>query len=149
MDNTISQEGFASVEDANGVQSNQQLTLINLQDFTITSVRTISELQKEIKTAKQMLKDAIEGNSTYHENKERVKEVTSVLKQTKEGILSQPSVAAIKEKIKDLNNELKEKRSEVSDYAMEVFRMTGATEFEKDGETYDIVAVANVVKRHQ
>lgn len=149
MDNAVSQEGFASVDDNNGAQQNQQLTLVDLQQYTISSVRSINSLQKDLKNARQMLKDAIEGNSTYHENKERVNEVTSVLKQTKEGILSQPSVAAIKQKIKDLTLELKDKNAEVSEAAMQIFRETGAQEFEKDGETYDIVAVARVVKRHQ
>lgn len=127
--------------------SDPQLTLFSLQDLAITTTRTLQGIQEELKTATQMLTDAYKNDPTFHEEDLKVKEVRTGLDQAKLVVSKQPSVLAIQNKIRELRNEAKEKKSAISDYAIEVLRQTQSNQFVKDGETFEIVTVAKLIKR--
>lgn len=142
----ISQEGFATLDETNAVEQNEQLTLFSLQELAVNTTRTIERVQEELKTAQEMLKDAYENNATYKEKKEALKEPTQALKGVKTELSRLPEMIALSDKVKELKNEVKEKRQSVSEYALEVYRLTGNNEFERDGSRYEIRTVAKLVK---
>lgn len=142
MDQGLSQDGFPVL----GEQT-EQMTLFDMQSLVVKKTGSIQSLQEQIKTTNDMLVDALKNNPVYKEREDKVKEQRDVLATIKQQINSQPSVVALTNKVRDLRNELKEKRSEVSVVALEVYRKTGNTEFEQEGETYEIKTVARVVKR--
>lgn len=145
----ISQEGFQTAEEYNSKPENQQMTLFSLQELAVSNTNSIEEIQKQLKTATEMYNDSFANDAKFKEEQEKVKDQQKSLKVVKANIERQPSVIAMANKVKELKNELKEKKASVSDYAMEVFRMSGNTEFEKDGKTYDIKTVAKLVERKQ
>lgn len=154
MDGQISQQDFPvlgdPIIDTPVVEAKEgQLELFSLQELTINNSNTISVLKEQIKTTTEMVTEALEASEAYRQTKEEIKEKQRILNQTKASITQQPSISAQVDALKNLRQELKEKKAEISDYAMEVFRMTGANEFEKDGEIFDIVTSAKLVKRHE
>ena len=147
MDNNISQEGFPTLEDLQ--PQNQQLTLFSLQDLAVKNTFSLSTLSEQLKTATQMYNDAFLNHAQYHEAQEKVKEATKALKVVKEQIGRQPAMIELESKMTEIKNEMKEKKGSISSYALEIFRQTGQTEFDKDGEVYEIKTVAKLVKRKQ
>lgn len=125
----------------------EQQVLFDLQEMSVNTTKSMTQLKKDLKEAKQMLKDIYAGNNTYVSHEETTKAVSQQLKQTKESINSQPSTAQIVDKIKSLRSDLKEKEEVVSDYALEYSRISGEQEFEKDGEVFVIVRKAKLVSR--
>lgn len=144
MDTGISQDGFPVLG-----ENPEQLSLFSLQDMAIKSTKTVFEMKKQLKTVREMVSDALVSNSIYHDQHEKVKEVAKQLNVIKGQIESQDSIVALKAKMKTIRQEIKEKNMAVSDYTIEVIRQTGKTEFEKDGEMYEIKSVARLIKRRQ
>jgi len=149
MDDTISQEGFQTLDMQDATQRNEQMTLFDMQTLAVKKTGSISELQKQIKVATEMLTDTFKNNAEYHSQEERAKEAGKPLKEVKAIIERTPEVISLKTRLKELKNELKEKRSEVSEYALEVYRQTGQREFDLNGEVYEINTVAKLSKRKQ
>jgi predicted RNase H-like nuclease (RuvC/YqgF family) len=143
-ENTVSQEGFPTLEDQDG----QQL-LFNLQELAVNNTHSIEQLQKDLKTTQEMITDAFKSDARYKEEDERVKDQSKSLRQIKASINERPEMQSLLLKSKDLKRELKDKKTAVSDYALEVMKRTGSTEFEKDGEVFEIKTVAKLVKRRQ
>jgi len=142
----LSQEGFTTLEDYQ--KANQgQLTLFDMQDLAVKKTVTLAQLQEQLKKANEMFNDAFKNEPSFRERESRVKQESSSLNEVKLQIKRQPSLIALETKMKEIKNEIKEKKEEVSNFALEVYRQTGNNEFEKDGETYEIKTVAKLVKR--
>lgn len=127
----------------------QQDPLFSLEEFAVTKTNSIEELKKQLKEAKTMLDDTLKANSVYVTKDNAVKEATKERTVVKKQIMSDPGVQNLVQRIKGIAQEIKEKTAEVSDYALEYQRLSGATEIQKNGVTYDIVKVAKLVKRVQ
>jgi predicted RNase H-like nuclease (RuvC/YqgF family) len=146
---TVSQDGFQTVEEFNATEGNKQMTLFNLKELAVNNTWSLEKLQAEVKTVKKMYDEVFDGDVTYKEEKEWVEEQSKNLRQIKASIKDRPEMRNLEMKMKDLKRELKEKKSAVSDYALEVLRKTGNNEFEKDGEVFEISTVAKLIKRKQ
>lgn len=127
--------------------SSEQLALFELQDMAVRATGTIESLKEDLKNAKEMYDSVFKLNDLYMEEKDKVKEATERLKAEKQQIERRPEVMSLAEKVKEIKNEIKEKKDSISIYALEVFRQTGNTEFERDGQLYQIKTVANIVKK--
>lgn len=144
----ISQEGFPTLEDTPTV-ANEQMTLFSLQELAVNNTKTVEQIQVQLKTAQEMYKDGFLQSEEYKSKDQEVKDKSRELKQVKERLSMQPSLNAQAQKIKELKNELKEKKAAISDYALEILRMGGLNEFDKDNESYEIKVVAKLVKVKQ
>lgn len=143
--NAVSQDGFPTIEDT----ENQQLTLFNLQEVAVRNTNSIADLKKKIKEATDMYNDHLSHISAFIQKSDGVKELQKDMNQVKNQINKTPEAALYLQKIKDLKYELKEKKQSVSDYALQVMKLSGDNEFEKDGEVFQIQTIAKLVKRKQ
>lgn len=149
MDNTITQEGFPTLEDYQKENSNEQLQLFEIQEFAIKNTESLDQLQDKLKTASDMLKESYTNTSVYNEQEVKVKEAQKQLKVIKSQIESQPSVIGLKNQVKSIKSDIKDKRVMITDYALEIYRRSGSNEFEVNGQTFEIKTVAKLVKRQQ
>ncbi|MDE1866452.1 MAG: hypothetical protein KGI08_01920 [Thaumarchaeota archaeon] len=142
MDDTVSA--------AQGIQQDttapQQGTLFELENLAVSHLGSIEKLQEEKKKLTQELQDSYENDSVYHEKSVIVSQQAKDLAATKEQIAKQPHLMQMQEKIKSLTHEIKDKKAALSDYALEVTRIAGVNQIERDGEVYDIITMAKLVK---
>lgn len=137
--------GYASdglIEDTH----NEQMTLFTLQEMAITNTNSLSALKEDLKTTKEMLDSVLESHDLYIEERDKVKEAKNRLKAEEQQIAQRPDVVSLSNKIKEIKETIKEKKDTISDVAFEVFRKSGRTEFESNGERYQIQTVAKIVK---
>jgi len=132
-------------QEVNQPESGQQV-LFDLESLTATTARSIESITKELKKHKEMLKDGYNNEPTYKRYDEQVKEAKKALNTFKAEVDKQPSMVSLRNKIKDLTAELKEKKSSISDYALEYERISGADQIDIEGEFYKIVKSARLVK---
>lgn len=128
--------------------SDSAQTVLNLENMIKTNNSQIAKLSIELSEAREMLKDAFEGDTTYREHAEAAKDANKIKSATKAQILKKPDVAQIATNVKVLTSELKELKEALSDYLREFNRLSGITEIEgDDGELLEIVYVAKLVKK--
>lgn len=128
--------------------SDDAQAVMNLENMIKTNNSQIAKLSVELSEAREMLKDAFEGDTTYREHAEAAKDANKIKNATKAQILKKPDVAQIATNVKVLTSELKELKEALSDYLREFNRLSGITEIEgDDGELLEIVYVAKLVKK--
>jgi predicted RNase H-like nuclease (RuvC/YqgF family) len=127
--------------------SDQANTIMNLENMIKTNNAQINKLSIELAEARDVLKDAFEGDTTYREHAEVAKEANKVKSATKAQIMKKPDVAQIATQVKVLTSELKELKVAFSDYLKEFNRLSGLTEIDDNGELLEIVYVAKLVKK--
>lgn len=143
---TISQEGFPTLEDLQQQQGNEQLTLFSLRELAINSLSSIDQLKEQLKQAREMLTDALLRNTEISAQQDIVKNAQDALKSATKVAMTLPEVMALEEKVRSIRSEIKDKQETVSNSAIEAYRLTGNTEFEKDGIRYQIVTTARLKK---
>jgi len=122
--------------------------IMNLENMIRTNNSQIAKLSEELSEARQMLKDAFEGDTTYREHADAAKDANKIKNATRAQILKKPDVAQIATNVKVLTSELKELKEALSDYLREFNRLSGIFEIEgDDGELFEIVYVAKLVKK--
>lgn len=120
----------------------------SLENLIKTNNSQIAKLSEELSEARQMLKDAFEGDTTYREHADAAKDANKIKNATRAQILKRPEVAQIATNVKVLTSELKELKEALSDYLREFSRVSGITEIEgDDGELLEIVYVAKLVRK--
>lgn len=149
MDNVVSQEGFTTLDEYREKNGGEQLELFQLQEFAVKNTDSLSGIEEKLKRANEMLTDVYLNEPTYKEQQEKVKEQQKQLKVIKSQIESQPSVIGLINQVKEIKSEKKDRRVMISDYALEIYRRSGVTEFDRDGQTFEIKTVAKIVKKKQ
>jgi len=142
--NAVSQDGFPTLQ-----EGDQQLTLFNLQEIAVKKTHSIADLKSKIKEAQEMYEQSLNTSEDYKKVKENLKTVKDTVKGIEIELNRTPQMATLIQKIKDLKYEMKEKKMSVSDYALQVLQLSGNNEFEKDGEVFQILTIAKLVKRKQ
>lgn len=125
----------------------EQQTLFDLKELAVVTTRSIGDLKTDLKNLKSMLKDSYTSNSTYVDNDTQLKNARKNLTAVKKQLESQPEIAQYLDKAKSLREEIKEKKSASSDYALEYNRICGETELQIDGEEYQIIKSAILVRK--
>ncbi len=143
----VSEEGSDLELSAQETRDQAKLVL-NLENLIKNNNGQIAKLATELADAREMLKDAFEGDVTYKEHADAAKEANKVKTATKAQILKQPQVAGLAAKVKSLTSEVKELKEGLSDYLKEFNRLSGINEIEgEDGELLEIVYVAKLVRK--
>jgi predicted RNase H-like nuclease (RuvC/YqgF family) len=127
----------------------EQQTLFSLEELTVKTTTTIDSLKDQLKTAKEMLDDALMADQVFKNQVEDLKESQKAKKVVETQALRRPDIAVLAEKVKEIRGDLKEKKESQSDYALEFSRLSGASEIQIEGATYEIRKVAKLVKRVQ
>ncbi len=122
--------------------------VINLENSVKNNLTMIKKGKQDLKKLREMMNDMLVNDSTYQEHDKAVKEATKIRSATKSQILKQPATATAQAKIKELSSDLKDAQSALSEYLSEYKRLSGANEIiDNEGEAFDIVASAKLVKR--
>ena len=121
--------------------------LFSLEEMTVKSVGTVQDLRDEIKQYRDMIEDGYLRNIAYQDQAKRVKEEQDKLAKVKIAIDVSGGNGELKMKLQSLMDELKEKTGSISEYILEISRITGEDSIDVDGVLYDIVKSARLVKR--
>lgn len=141
MDETLGSQSQAQ-ESTGPVQG----TLFELENLALSHQGSIEAIIDQKRKLEHELQDALENDAVYHEKSVSTSQVAKELAVTKEQVLKQPHLVELQQKVKSLREEIKDKKAAISDYALEIVRMAGINQIEKDGEVYDIVTTAKLVK---
>ena len=145
----LSQEGFQTLEDFNQVNQPQQDSLFDLQEYAVGSLAKVAELKSKVKAAKEMIQQMYKNDGEWISLTEEAKTAKKAV-QSKEGILNQtPEIKAQKNLIKSIREDIKSSESSVSDAALQIEKISHTDTIEMNGNVYDIVKVARLVKRVQ
>jgi len=102
----------------------------------------------ELKKHREMLDDAFEHDSVYHEHVEQADEARKVRLETRQQILKDPAVAQLDEKVKSMRVEIKELQEGLSKDLQRYQEVTKAKQIETEGgEILDIINSVKLVKR--
>jgi predicted nuclease with TOPRIM domain len=145
MDTNISQEGFPTLDEYQ--EKPEQLAFVDFAEYTGKAVVSAEGYKEQLKTATEMLKEAVHNNAAYHERDAKIKEAQKQQKQLENNIKMTEGVAPLVQKVKDLKSELKEAKESASSFAIEMMRRQNVNEFEYNGETFEIKPTAKIVKR--
>lgn len=126
---------------------NVQGTLFDLEELAVKTTTAIERLTEQLRVAKQMLKDAYKASETYTSQEGRVQAEKKMLQDIKQELDGQQEFKGMLATVRDLQTEVKEKKTSVSDYAIEYQRMSGNNQIERSDGTYEIQTVAKLVKR--
>jgi len=109
-----------------------------IKSTILTTLDAIDERKEQLKKAKEMITDSLEGIDQYNKIKDVQKDNAKKLSQIKYEVENKnPKIV---EKIEDLKDELKELHDGLSDYLAEFVRMTGKMELRRnDGREVKIV----------
>lgn len=144
----IKKESALAKQTFNMIPDDTEAVIVSIDELSKTHAQTIERLTEDIKNGREMINDALAGDPSYHEISEKVKTLNKERMRIRTGILSLPGNAQIVDKVKKLTQERKEKQLALSDYLLELERMTGATQLELfDGTVYEIQKVATLRKR--
>lgn len=155
-EDTLSQDGFPSIEDVQDAQivsenanpEDQSQVLTGLDEMIKAHIKSIDTLRNESKKLQEMITDGFQNDAVYKEHDDAVKAATKVRQATKNQIMKQPAILTLVQKLKTLKSELKEKQFSLSDYLLEYQRISGANQIETDdGQILEIVNSAKIVRK--
>ncbi len=151
MDDTLSQDGFESIDNAKEVATagkRDQVALIrNLEELINAKISSIDETQKKMNEHKEMLDSIFENEPTYQQHSKEAKEAIKVKTATKKEILKRPDVAQVTAKYNDEKASFRDLKEDLSSLLQEYAQTTGRTQFElPDGSVNEIVYNARLVK---
>lgn len=151
MDDTLSQDGFESIDTAKEVATagkKDQVALIsNLEELIHAKLSSIEETQKQMNQFKEMLDSIFENEPTYQQHSKEAKEAIKVKTATKKEILKRPDVAQVTAKFNDAKTGFRDLKEDLSSLLQEYAQTTGRTQFElPDGSVNEIVYNARLVK---
>lgn len=121
---------------------------INVQtDRVKQGIQNVRRVSEELKKAREMHKDALQGDAEYHKAEEELAEKRRALNAVKKKIEATPAVYALKEKIKSLVEEKKEEQLSLSDWLEDYKRVTHQGSIEFDGDVLTIESNYKLKKR--
>lgn len=151
MDDSLSQDGFESIDTAKDVATagkKDQFALIsNLESLINAKIASIDETQKKMNELKEMLDSIFENESTYQQHSKDAKEAIKIKTNTKKEILKRPDVAQVTAKFNDAKSIFRDLKEDLSSLLQEYAQTTGRTQFELPaGSINEIVYNARLVK---
>ena len=128
--------------------ASQANDFLELENLIKTYLTRIDQLKEELKQKREMLEDALSGDTVYQEHSEKAKEANKIKSATKQQILKQPALAELSERVKELAFDVKEQTAMLNDYVAQFQKASGATQIETEsGEVLEIVSVYKLVRR--
>jgi hypothetical protein len=136
------------MEETTLVLTDQAQVIISIDELSKSHAQSIERLTKEIKERRQMLLDGLSNSVEYKEIDEKVKAAQKERLKVKARYMEIPSNRKIEDEVKSMKSEKKEKQLALSDYLLELERMTGANQLELfDGSVYEIVKTAKLIRK--
>ena len=130
------------------MSNRNETSFLDLEAKIKRTLSLIDSAQMELKKHREMLDDAFEHDSVYHEYAEKADEARKTKTNTKQQILKDPAVAELDEKIKSMRVQVRELQESLSKDLQKYQETTGAKQIEsEDGEILDIINKVKLVKR--
>jgi len=128
--------------------SNQGVTLINIESLINSHDQKLAVLEKELKTQKQMLNNLLENDDEYNKASEEAAKLVKIKTLAKQKILKTSNAQSIVEKVKDAQVQIKELKVALSDYLSQYVNLSGTNQIEGvDGVVRQIIYSAKLVKK--
>ena len=160
QEDTVSQDGFATLEDvkvmdgevvaeeSNDSPEDRSQVLTSLDAMIKAHVQSVDRLKVETKKLRDMIEDGFANDAVYKEHDDAAKAAAKIKQATKAQIMKQPAILTLVQKMKTLSSELKEKQFSLSDYLLEYQKLSGANQIETDdGQILEIVNSAKIVRK--
>lgn len=121
--------------------------IIESEQLILDIFSGVEKAKVELKVQNQMIKDAVNGDMTYHNLDLAAKDMKKQCLAVKNSILAHPSMVAVKAKVDELKEEIKEENQAVSQYLEKYVEETGNNLIPgKDGEFMKIQKTFRLVK---
>ncbi|KKQ02172.1 MAG: hypothetical protein US11_C0001G0131 [Candidatus Roizmanbacteria bacterium GW2011_GWA2_36_23] len=126
----------------------RSMSVLDLSTLINDYIRTIDDLKSQLRTHRQMVKDALMNDKNYYDLTEKAKALGKEKNARKQVIMKEPAVEAAVAKVQEATEELKDFEDKLSGYLQEYQRVAGTTMFEgSDGDIRQIVPVYKLVKK--
>lgn len=127
---------------------NKGKALIESEQLILDIFDSITSNKMKLKVQKQMQKDAVEGDSKYHDLNTQVKDLKKQLLAVKAGIMATPAMVSLSNEIDGLKQEIKSDQLAISDYLEKYVSDYGTMIIEnKDGKLLHIKRQFKLVKK--
>lgn len=118
-----------------------------LTELSKNYAASIDGLTLQISAANQAIKDGLAADEEYKALDEQIKALQKKRIIVKKEAMARQNLIAQQEQLKDLKKDRKEKKESLSEYLLELQKMTGITQMELfDGRVYNIKKNAKLVK---
>ncbi|MCL5411232.1 MAG: hypothetical protein M1150_00600 [Patescibacteria group bacterium] len=122
------------------------MDLSNIQE----KISSIEQTRQEIKVLNNMLKDALDNDTSYQALEDEAEAFVAKRKQAKETVMNQPQIQELQMQIKDQKEKLKELQEILSHYLLEYYNETKSIEIsDHEGKTRKLVINAKLGSKNK
>lgn len=151
MDNnkTNNQPPEDNVQDAEVVEAPRgSMTIVELTTLINRYEADMKKMKDNLKIQSGMLRDAVEGDASYHELDIQSKDLQKKKTEIKQKVTKTPAMEAVLAKVEEYKSEIKDAKEMLSGYLEEYQRVAGTNIIEgENGEIKEIIPQYRLVKR--
>ncbi len=136
--------------DLDETQASDQLatTLNSLQNLIEKYANQLTELSKQVKEKREMLKNVFDNDSKLAEVSEQLETFSTQVKERRSQLQNDPQVTKLKVEIGELNDSKKDIEESLSNYLVNYHQLTNSTSFDtSDGDQWDFSIRARIKNR--
>lgn len=125
------------------------MTIVELTAIINRYEGDMKKMKENLKIQSGMLRDAVEGDASYHELEMQKKDIQKKMNAIKQTIMKTIAMEAVVAKIEEYKSELSDAKEMLSGYLEEYQRVAGTNIIEgENGEIKEIVQQYKLVKRN-
>ena len=125
------------------------MTIVELTTIINRYEGDMKKMRDNLKIQSGMLRDAVEGDATFHDLDVQSKDVQKKKSEIKQRVMKTPAMEAVVAKIDEYRGEMKDAKEMLSGYLEEYQRVAGTNIIEgENGEIKEIVPQYRLVKRN-
>ena len=133
---------------ADNQNSQSAINLVNIENLINSHDQRLEELDRELKTQKEMFTALLENDEEYLAADKEAKKTTKLKIQAKAEVMLRSEAKANVEKIKDLQSQIKELKVALSDYLSQYVTLSGTNQIETiDGKMKQIIYTARLINK--
>ena len=147
IDQTLTPE--IKVEDAEfSTNAKGGMNIVELTALINRYEGDVKKMKDNLKIQSGMLKDAVEGDATYHALDVQSKDIQKKKTEIKQKMTRTPAMEAVLAKVEEYKSEIKDAKEMMSGYLEEYQRVAGTNIIEgENGEIKEIIPQYRLVKR--
>lgn len=128
--------------------SNQAITLVNIESLINSHDSSLKSLTDESKSYKEMINDLLENDNEYVEAAKEAAKYSKLKTIAKKRVMASDGAKTTVEKLQDIQSQLKELKVALSDYLSQYVTLSGTNQIEgADGILRQIIYTAKLVKK--
>jgi beta-xylosidase len=128
--------------------SNQAITLVNIESLINSHDSRLKTLTDEAKTYKEMINNLLENDNEYVEAAKEAAKYGKLKTIAKKRVMVSDGAKTTVEKLQDIQSQLKELKVALSDYLAQYVTLSGTNQIEgTDGVLRQIIYTAKLVKK--